>query len=608
MLLETQQIQDLAQNEQPETLSQNLCYQSLKIIGKGGFCRVYEGNHLKFKEPVAIKASPKRELINREKSILEEIMKHKLTDHGKVFNLNCIVLPLYGHSLMDLLCARWDRKFSMKTVCQIGIQTINILRKFHDIGFLHRDIKLDNILLSSKDTGKAKEIILIDLGLSQKYKDRLDVHKPKCDEGVFVGNQIFASRRAMEMKNQSRRDDLESLFYMLKFLLNGELPWKLKHQKSLSFDEIYELKASYTPFELWPNLSKCFRKIAYLIWNLKYDQEPHQVDFIFDWNDDQVYKKNEQLNSTLNQSTQAESNNMTNTNKKNISNLIQYLPEARQRALSIDIPGTIKDSLVVNNITQINQNSISQNIVDTRKITDVNIIKEEDNEESSSQFISRKSFQSRNHIENDQKNEDQTPNFYQLIDQEDTIRHNVAFQLMKRPSLIFKQDFQTLNNMIGIDVPLQSANLIDETLSKDIKIEKQMDIQKIQQSDPCHHHQYLDQVANNDNVQQNNIIIQQDNEYFGLAAADLLSFNSKDCFSGIEEFKESHDGTCESGGVGNVLHSGFNHNFNRYSMSPKNNKMIEYNSPQTQGRSFKVQDSKSDKLITVFRVDDLINE
>lgn len=51
----------------------------------------------------------------------------KVVDEGQLFNLECIVLPLYGSSLMDLQCGRWDRKFSLKTVCLIGIQMVTNL-------------------------------------------------------------------------------------------------------------------------------------------------------------------------------------------------------------------------------------------------------------------------------------------------------------------------------------------------------------------------------------------------------------------------------------------------------------------------------------------------
>jgi hypothetical protein len=40
---------------------------------------------------------------------------------AQAFNLECIVMPLYGRSLKDVVITRRDRKFSLKTTCLIGI-------------------------------------------------------------------------------------------------------------------------------------------------------------------------------------------------------------------------------------------------------------------------------------------------------------------------------------------------------------------------------------------------------------------------------------------------------------------------------------------------------
>ena len=40
---------------------------------------------------------------------------------GRISVMECIVLPLYGLSLMELLKTSRDKKFSLKTVTMIGI-------------------------------------------------------------------------------------------------------------------------------------------------------------------------------------------------------------------------------------------------------------------------------------------------------------------------------------------------------------------------------------------------------------------------------------------------------------------------------------------------------
>ena len=72
-----------------------------------------------------------------------------------------------------------------------------------------------------------KEVIyLIDFGLSKKYID------PKTGEHIkfknnhrLNGTPRYASIHALEGYELSRRDDLESLCYVLVYLLKGSLPW-----------------------------------------------------------------------------------------------------------------------------------------------------------------------------------------------------------------------------------------------------------------------------------------------------------------------------------------------------------------------------------------------
>ncbi len=95
----------------------------------------------------------------------------------------------------------------------------------HKTGFLHRDIKPQNILLGREEP-HAQKIFLVDFGLANQYLTDEGAHIPKAKYNSVVGTAIFASVNAHNGKELARRDDLESLVYTLLYLFKGNLPWR----------------------------------------------------------------------------------------------------------------------------------------------------------------------------------------------------------------------------------------------------------------------------------------------------------------------------------------------------------------------------------------------
>lgn len=128
------------------------------------------------------------------------------------------VLQLLGPCLLDLFY-ECNQVFSDKTICQLALHLLSALQSLHSKGYLHRDIKPDNICI-----GDCSELYLIDFGLARKYR-RKGKHLP-CDvEKQFQGNCYWASSNVLRGVTASRRDDLESLLYVLLYFNTGSLPW-----------------------------------------------------------------------------------------------------------------------------------------------------------------------------------------------------------------------------------------------------------------------------------------------------------------------------------------------------------------------------------------------
>ena len=141
-------------------------------------------------------------------------------------------------------------KFSLRTVIQIGIQLTQRLQTLHEIGYLHLDLKPDNICLGSTNLGAEESSILclIDFGISKPYLNEYNLHIEPGTNIIFQGNILYASENAFRQKVLSRRDDFISLTYILSSFLNGKLEWMqdLRRNDPDFFRKVGKIKKNLT--------------------------------------------------------------------------------------------------------------------------------------------------------------------------------------------------------------------------------------------------------------------------------------------------------------------------------------------------------------------------
>ena len=134
-----------------------------------------------------------------------------------------MVLEILGPSLEDVfnMC---NRKFSLKTMIMLTDQMISRLQYLHVKNYIHRDVKPDNFLMGLR--GKSNILYVIDFGLSKKYWDpKTHQHIPYKENKNLTGTARYASINAHLGIEQSRRDDLEGIGYVVLYILKGWLPW-----------------------------------------------------------------------------------------------------------------------------------------------------------------------------------------------------------------------------------------------------------------------------------------------------------------------------------------------------------------------------------------------
>lgn len=137
---------------------------------------------------------------------------------------NYMIIDLLGPNIEDLfsLC---NKKFNLKTVLLLADQMLQRIEYVHSKSYIHRDIKPENFLMG---LGKKTHIVhIIDFGLSKKYRDPKTLqHIPYRENKTLTGTARYASINAHLGIEQSRRDDLEAIAYMLIYLIKGYLPWQ----------------------------------------------------------------------------------------------------------------------------------------------------------------------------------------------------------------------------------------------------------------------------------------------------------------------------------------------------------------------------------------------
>lgn len=272
-------------------------------IGEGSFGVIFEGENLLNKnsnsnKPVAIKFEPRN---SDAPQLRDEFRAYRILNdclgiphayyYGQEGMHNVLIIDLLGPSLEDLF--EWcGRKFSIKTTCLIAKQMIQRVKIIHQHDLIYRDIKPDNFLISQFQLINSKEkaiaqsanedpnlIYMVDFGMAKQYRDpRSKQHIPYRERKSLSGTARYMSINTHFGREQSRRDDLESLGHVFFYFLRGSLPWQgLKAPNNkLKYEKIGLTKQKLNPTELLINDALPEQFATYLNYarSLKFEEDP----------------------------------------------------------------------------------------------------------------------------------------------------------------------------------------------------------------------------------------------------------------------------------------------------------------------------------------------
>lgn len=222
-------------------------YKILSKISSGTFGHVYRGQNERTREMVAIKIEKKSgdicAILKTEAKIYQYLGKldgfPQLKWFGTDVKYNYLVIDLYKCSLFTL--KQRSINIDFKNVLYFGQQMIERLETLHSMFLLHRDIKPDNFLLDDNE-----KLFLIDFGMCKRYEyDEKHIEEKKIRN--IIGTVNYISLNVHNHLEPSRRDDLESVIYVMDFLLSKDDSYIL----SLSEAELIQKKQdlnSYLPF------------------------------------------------------------------------------------------------------------------------------------------------------------------------------------------------------------------------------------------------------------------------------------------------------------------------------------------------------------------------
>lgn len=218
-------------------------YQILSKLGAGAMATVYKAKQLSLDRVVAIKVLPKRMSDNPE--FVERFYKEgkaaaKLNHPNIVGAVDVGEANGYHYFVMECVEGKtvFDRldkgeRYSEAEALQIIIQICRALVHAHAAGFIHRDVKPKNIMITPQGVAK-----LADMGLARETSD---AHAAQAEAGKAYGTPYYISPEQIRGElDIDARADIYSLGATFYHMVTGQVPFEAETPSAVMHKHLRE--------------------------------------------------------------------------------------------------------------------------------------------------------------------------------------------------------------------------------------------------------------------------------------------------------------------------------------------------------------------------------
>lgn len=212
-------------------------YRLEEKIGSGGFGAVFKATDLTLKREVAIKilrpSSDGKTLVELERFRIEAISACRVNHPNAITvydfaissnGITYLVMEFLKGSTLTQELFNEGGPLTLKRTIEILVPICNVLAKTHEVGIVHRDIKLDNIFLHKTEEGEIVKVL--DFGIAKLLGEDVGADMQNLTiDGCIIGTPNYLAPERINCSFFDGKSDIYSLGVIFYKLLTDRFPF-----------------------------------------------------------------------------------------------------------------------------------------------------------------------------------------------------------------------------------------------------------------------------------------------------------------------------------------------------------------------------------------------